>query len=220
MKQTEELFHQVSTWMHFIGGYYSDEKKFIAEAEKHGISRRVPAQVIRGMEFGDGLIFLRYADKKVYAFAEGVITGVILDGEISKEVGQELIDQGKATYDDGGGMVHRECGSYFIVGTYRTSATLKECMDMAQKVHSEKHPDEPMFVMVNASLTRAYEHPVYLSPAPKFNRGFMRSADTSFVFTEAHHPESKVVGISGYAKNKKPRKSRKDMPMLPEMVEV
>jgi hypothetical protein len=220
----KELIHQTSTWMHFIGGYYKDEKQFIHEARKQGISRRAPAQTVRGMEFGDRLVFLRYVGAgSVFAFAEGQIVGLTLDGDIAKQVGDRLIEEGKAEYHEGGGMVQRECGSYFVIGTFSVNVSLKETMDIAQEIQAKqareqgKEP-EPLFVMVNARLTRSYEDPVYLSPAPKFTRGFTRSNDTSFVAPGDFAPERKVIAIEGYAKKERSTRRRTDVPLLPGVV--
>ncbi|MCI0552088.1 MAG: hypothetical protein L0287_14140 [Anaerolineae bacterium] len=214
MNNQLELIHQNSTWMHFIGGYYKSEDLFIHEAGKFGISRRVPAQVVRGMEFGDRLIFLRYVKgKSVYAFAEGQIIGLTLEGEIANQVGERLIQEGKVEFHEGGGMVQRECGSYFILGTFEVKATLlKEIMDIAQEIHAkqareEGNEPEPLFVMVNARLLQAYEQPVYLSPSPKFTRGFIRSNDSSFVAPTDYSPERNVVAIDGYVKKGRSKKS-------------
>lgn len=222
MSLQPDLIHQISTWMHFIGGYYKNEKKFISEARKFGISRRVPAQVVRGMEFGDRLIFLRYVKgQQAFAFAEAVIVGITLDGSIAKQVGQRLIDEGKAIYNEGGGIVERECGSYFVLGHFEVNATLKETMAIAQEIHGAKaegKEPEPLFVMVNAKLTRAYKAPVYLSPSPNFTRGFIRSTNTSFVAPDDFVPERQVIAIEGYEKKERPRKERADIPLLPGVV--
>lgn len=216
-----ELIHQTSTWMHFIGGYYKSEQAFISEADKVGISRRAPAQTVRGMEFGDRLIFLRYAGKEaVFAFAEAQIIGITLDGETAKEVGERLIQEGKAEYHEGGGIVQRECGSYFVLGTFEVKVSLEECMDIAQEIHEQKakkegKEPEPLFVMVNAKLITAYQAPIYLSPMPKFTRGFIRSADSSFVAPRDHVVEQKIISIDGYEKKKQPHKRNGGMPLLP-----
>jgi len=218
-----ELIHQNSTWMHFIGGYYKSEEQFVREAGKYGISRRVPAQVVRGMEFGDRLIFLRYVKgKSAYAFAEGQIVGLTLEGDIAKQVGDRLIQEGKAEYHDGGGMVQRECGSYFVLGTFEVKTTLKETMDIAQEVHAKQAKEkgeepEPLFVLVNAKLIIAYADPVYLSPSPKFTRSFIRSDDSSFIAPADYSPERSVVAIDGYEKKARSKKTV-DYPRLPEVV--
>ncbi len=221
MNQQIELIHQTNTWLHFIGGYYKDEKRFVREARKFGISRRVPAQVVRGMEFGDCLVFLRYMrGASAFAFAEGRIVGLTLDGAIAKQVGERLIQDGKAEYQEGGGMVQRECGSYFVLGTFIVTVSLKETMDIAQEIHAREAKEqgkepEPLFVMVNAKLTRAYKDPVYLSPSPKFTRGFIKSDDSTFIAPGDFVPERQVVAIEGYEKKERPRRRPIEVPLLP-----
>lgn len=216
MSLQPDLIHQISTWLHFIGGYYKNEQKFVREARKFGISRRAPAQMVHAMEFGDRLIFLRYVKgQAAFAFAEGVIVGITLDGAIAKKVGDRLIDEGKATYSEGGGIVERECGSYMVLGSFQVTATLKETMAIALEFHHKQESADPLFVMVNAKLIRAYKAPVYLSPSPKFTRGFIRSDDSSFIAPDDFVPERQVIGIEGYEKKERPRKERKGMPLLP-----
>lgn len=211
------LIQQNSTWMHFIGtGYYADEKKFIREAEKYGISRRAPAQTVRGMEFGDHLIFLRYLrEKSVFAFAEARIRGITLEGSISKQVGEQLIEEGRAEYQDGGGMeVERECGSYLMMGTYTVKASLKEVMNMALEIHARENGDTPIFVMVNARLTEVYAEQVFLQPSPKFTRGFIRS-EFFYQPSKQGTAEGEVIAISSYTKKERPSGKASAMPMLP-----
>lgn len=214
-----DLIRQNSTWMHYIGqGYYADEKKFLREAKKSGISRRAPAQIARGMEFGDRLVFLRYVRQgSVFALAEGRIHGITLDHEIAQEVGERLIEDGRAEYHEGGGAVERECGSYLVVGTFTVRASLKEVITTAQAIHARKKGDTPMFVMVNAKLTTAYPEPVFLQPAPKFTRGFIRS---EFFFEPPNKQTTggDVIAISGYTRKERPRRKSASAPMLPAMV--
>lgn len=208
-----ELFRTVNTWLHFIGGYYADTDRFIAEARRQGISRRAPAQVVRGMEFGDRLILLRYAKDASTAFAEARITGVMLEHEIAQEVGEKLASEGKAEYSAGGSMITRECGSYMITGGWRVTATLTECIDHAIEAAAERGIS--LFVMVNAVLTIAYSDPIILQPSPKFTRSFTRAKeDQIYMVSEDPEPVGTVYGVRDYSKNPRPARSARP-PMLP-----
>jgi len=176
------LIHQLNTWMHFIGGYYKSTDKFINEAKLQRISRRAPAQQVRGMQFGDRLVFLRYHKKDVVsAFAEAQIVGVTLDHEIAKVVGDKLKEQGLAEYHEpgsgGGTIIQRECGSYLMCGSWSIKCELSDVMEMA--IETAKEKGETLFVMVNAELVQTYDAPTYLQPAPKFTRGFSKLVDQS-----------------------------------------
>jgi hypothetical protein len=139
-----ELIKQHTRWMHYIGGYYRSHHAFIREAKVMGISRRIPAQVARGMNYGDTVVLLRYCSKKrVYAFAEMIITGLVLSGDIAQAVGEKLQAQGKATYTAGGGMISRECGSYMIMGTWNVDAELSEVMDIVTATQCGLYSREP-----------------------------------------------------------------------------
>ena len=109
------LFRQPDTWLHFIGGYYRTSALFLREAKKHGFSRRIPAQVARGMHFGDQVVFLCYGGrtaKPVFAFGEGVFTYVTFDAQIATQLGHELERRGPAEYTPGGETIWWECGAY------------------------------------------------------------------------------------------------------------
>lgn len=169
----DQLFNTQNVWMHYIGGYYKTHKQFIREAQRSGITRRIPATVARGMNYGDRVILLRYAGKgSVFGFAEMVITGIVLTGDIADKVGQKLASDGRATYTPGGGMVQRECGSFMIMGTWHVNADMKEIMETASEIAEKEKLD--LFVMISGKLTHVYDAPIYLQPAPAFTRGFIK----------------------------------------------
>lgn len=206
-----ELIHTRNTWLHFIGRYYDTPDRFIHEAKRSGISRRAPAQTVRGMQFGDRLVFIRYNNaRNVMAFAEGKITGVTLQGEIAKEITEQLMAEGKAKYHGGGGggtPVHRECGSYIVIGYWSVTCPLSEIVEKAIEKANER--GEKLFVMVNASLEESYE-PVMLIPSPKFTRGFIKDrSNASYHVTDDYQEHGDVVAVMNYAKAKhKPKQSR------------
>ncbi len=196
------LFNQVNTWMHYIGRYYRSEGAFTAEAMGKGISRRVPAQVARGMRFGDRVVLLRWGGKgKVWAFAEMVVTGLTLLDGLARQVGERLQEQGRASYSEGGEAVERECGTYFVVGTWTTTADIHEIIELACQIADAK--GEKVFVLVNGTIIKAYDAPVLLSPAPSFTRSFIR-ADAEATFqcetTGDQPPAHPILAIQNYRK--------------------
>jgi hypothetical protein len=185
MTQTA-LFQQPNTWLHFIGSYYRTSDLFLVETQKHGFSRRIPAQVARGMHFGDKVIFLRYGGassrmtttaKTVFAFGEGVVTRVTFAAEIAAQLGQELERRGLAEYTSGGDTVLRACGSYLMAGTWTVTAEMEIplLVEAATQIAQAQGATTPLFVMLGGELTAAYEAPVFLQPAPHFTRGFIKT---------------------------------------------
>jgi hypothetical protein len=143
-----------------------------------------------GMRFGDRVVLLRYHGKGVVeAFGEMVITNVFLDEKAALAVAQQV----KCQYTPGGQVVVRECGEYTVTGTWVVEADIPEIVRIAMQ-HSK-------FVMIGGMLTRVYETPVRLSPAPKFTRGFLRMP-CSASYEYSPQP-GQVVGVAGYAKAKK-----------------
>lgn len=86
-------------------------------------------------------------------------------------------------------------------------------MQKAAEIHARENGDAPMFVMVNARLTETYREPVFLSPPPKFMRGFMR---TEYIYqAEKEQPAGEVIAIASYTKKERPRRKAAAMPILP-----
>jgi hypothetical protein len=205
------LFRQPNTWLHFIGGYYRTSDLFLVEAQAHGFSRRIPAQVARGMHFGDQVVFLRYGGQTVYAFGEGVLTRVAFDAQIAMQLGEELARRGLADYSLDGGQVTRACGEYLVTGTWKVVAEidLPELIEAALRI-AQSIDREPLFVMVGGDLTAAYTNPVFLQPAPRFTRGFIKAEPGStFRYTGAPtSSESKILAVKQYRKAERATRGR------------
>jgi hypothetical protein len=212
------LIRQVNTWLHYIGGYYRSTEQFIREAQAHGVTRRIPAQVARGMQYGDRVVLLRWGGRgKVWAFAEMRIASVALEGELSRKVGERLAAEGRASFTEGGEVVERECGCYLICGVWMVSADLPEVMDIALEIAAQDGQPAP-FAMIGGTLAKVYSDPALLSPAPRFTRGFIRAdAQATFEFhgQAVETPGRTITAITDY--RKRARGSGRTLPRLPEM---
>lgn len=193
------------TYGHYVGqGYYSSDEAFISEAEKYGISRRTPANIAKGMNFKDRIVFLRYGgreSKTVFAFCEGRISDIVLEKEIADKIGTKLAEQGRATYNgDIAGQVERGCGSFSVIGGWTVSnVSLTEIMAEAMKLAEES--GEKLFVMVGAKLTKVYDTPTMLVPPPPFTRTFLHLPDETYNFEDGEQEETRIIGIGNYRKN-------------------
>jgi len=226
MNQQPPLFRQKNTWTHYIGGYYRTTDDFIREARAQGVTRRIPAQVARGMQYGDRVVLLRWGGKgRVWAFAEMLINGVVLggkehrEGELARKVGERLQAEGRAHYTEGGGAVERECGCYLVCGTWTVDAELSEIMDIA--IQTAEQEGTKCFAMIGGALSKVYAEPVLLSPAPKFTRGFTRADDQATGDTEhrfefhgqqAEPVGGKMVSIKDYHHRERDR--RRHLPLI------
>lgn len=198
-----DLFAVKNSWLHYVGGStYSSDQTFLTEAAKHGFSRRIPAQIARGMHFGDRLIFLRWNKGKPYAFAEARLSRISFDADIAEYVGQRLVDDGKATYTADGGTVRRQCGSYTIGGTWTVECTISEILELA----FEASGGDTLFCMIGGTHVTAYDTPIRMYPSPKFTRGFTRlTHDAEFVPYDEERTQI-MVAVENY--RKKPRHRR------------
>ena len=209
----ETLFRQKNTWYHYIGGYYQTTNRFVKEAKKLGVTRRAPVQTVRGMNFGDNIILLRYSQGDSYAFAEMTITKITLDNEIADAVGQKLKDDGRAEYQQGGGVVKRDCGEFCIGGTWVVEADIAEIMDLASQIAAKQ--GIKISVMVGGELTRVYDTPQLVTPSPKFTRGFTRIDDqTDFIFSDTNKP-GQIVAIDSYRQAERRSNRRKSSQPTP-----
>jgi hypothetical protein len=200
----------MATWMTYIGGSYRSEAQFIREAQTYGVSRRVPLRSASGFAFGDRVILLRYGRKGVvWAFGEFKISGLMFDPRTTMDLAEILSNQFKLiAITGGGGTVRRACGSYEIGGrmVLDDSVTPAELVRWAQENAKEHEYDA--FCMVSGEITRVYEAPVLLQPAPKFSRGFFKADDTTYEPTKAE-----IVAVEGYQRAKK-RSGRKTTAFL------
>ncbi len=217
------LLQKPNTWLHFIGGYYRTTERFLSETQKQGFSRRLPAQVARGMHFGDKVIFLRFGGqtaKTVFAFGEGVVTRVTFGVEIAAHLGQELERCGLAEYAPGGETILRACGSYVMAGTWTVApeVDLPHLIEAATRL-AQAQGATPLFVMLGGELTATYDAPVFFQPAPSFTRGFIKTEPGStFRYTgDAGAYAHKILAVRNYRKAARtagrwtPRNSRKNL---------
>jgi hypothetical protein len=112
-------------------------------------------------------------------FAQFVVSQVLIrDTEISAEVGDKLVNEGRAEPGGGGGEpVHRACGSYISGGGVNVDhekATVKEIVDLAEQLAAEKGNRKIKF-MVGGRISHQFPVPVPLGDhGPRFSRGFIK----------------------------------------------
>jgi len=198
----------MTQWLHYVGGFY-DTDKFIAEAQRLGVSRRIAPNMAKSLRYGDTIGLLKNgANGVVTIIAEFRVEQLTLDSEIAQQVGAQLVAQGRAHFSEGGGRVVRECGNYETGGTWYVDADLSEIVEKASGI-AEKRGDK-FSLLIGGPLIKALEPPVLLQPAPPFTRGFMRCRDeTGFEFEG--ESEQKMVALLDYKKRR--RKKRIDLQM-------
>jgi len=198
-----DFVERQAEWYHYIGKQYKIPR-FIAEARKKGISRRVGSHFIKGMAFGDIVYLLRWngKDNPVTTFATMRVIGLTFEQEIAKKVGDRLIEEGRAVYQEAEGRgiaVLRECGSYTLAGSYAVDCELSEIVKLAEQAAG----DEKLFVMVQGRLDQTYPKPIELDPSPNFTRSFQRiNIDIDFALPNPNQERETfpVYAIDNYAR--------------------
>jgi hypothetical protein len=160
----------MTEWAHFIGEKRYTTESFIAEAERYGISRNIPAQQLKGIQFGDVINLMLWDGDQAVLFAQFIVSQVLIrDTEISAEVGDKLVNEGRA--------VHRACGSYVSGGGVildQEKATVREIVDLAEQLAAEKG-DRKIKFMVGGKVSHQFPEPVPLgNHGPRFSRGFIK----------------------------------------------
>jgi hypothetical protein len=169
----------MTEWAHFIGEKRYTAESFIAEAEQYGISRNIPAQQLRGIQFGDVINLMLWDGEQAVLFAQFVVSQVLIrDPEISAELGDKLVNEGRAQPGGRGGEpVHRACGSYISGGGVvldQGKATVREIVDLAEQLAAEKD-DRKLKFMVGGKISHQFPEPIPLGNyGPTFSRGFIK----------------------------------------------
>jgi len=131
-------------WLHFVGKkYWKTPRKFIKEALKFGVSRRITASVLRKMSWGDVVVLAQWDGKKSIAFGYFTVEGVMGDIDVSsrlRELGHKSWNETE-TYIP----VSIGCGEYVITKVAKTDAAI---VDVVEAYRQLKNTDNP-FLMVS-----------------------------------------------------------------------
>jgi hypothetical protein len=190
----------MTAWLHYIGGKYTPQK-FVIEARKHGVSRRIPARLLKSISWGDKVYCATWEgslsknginimegfggeSEGVGKFKEGraeiftmftIDRIVIEDHEINVAVQRRLREQGliRAVYDAPSRTVRRACGYYVECGSVivKDGTTIAQIAEIAFEVAAGR----PFSVMIQGALRKTYAPPRVL--AAPFTRGLMRIED-------------------------------------------
>lgn len=122
------------TWLHWIGSTHYSIAKFIKEARKMGVSRRVPKHILRNMEWGDRIYLVGrvpgITSPNVFGYFEiDRIVGIQIDempDELKKKV--ENVEDPESDFMF---AEERGCGYVVIGGFYLTSLGVEELADFA-----------------------------------------------------------------------------------------
>lgn len=210
----------MTRWLHYVGGYYSREK-FVAEAQKLGVSRRIPANTAGAMEFGDIVGCLEWRGGEPEAFAEFRVTRISAPSEVAGAAVGDLLQSGRVTYQEGGEVVERECGEYIEGGSYTLAPDLT-MQEMVARIKAvcEAAGVQP-FLLLGGPLVKVYDPPFRVEPKPPFTRGFMRArneaiweAEPGGVVLEGECEVNEVRGIEQYGK--RTTKDRSNLKLLTE----
>ncbi len=164
-----------SSWLAFVGGKYTPEA-FLEEAKAVGSTRRVSAQEVKRMSYGDRVIFCylpkKGDDRTPIAFAEMRICNIVLDGPLGELVTNALEAAGYAErLDSAPVQIERKCGSYILTGVTVVTCEMEQVVATAEQVSAET--SLPQWYMIGGHPV-GYDTPVRITDEryTKKMRGF------------------------------------------------
>ena len=129
----------MASWMDFIGKSYYTIDKFIAEAKKYGVTRRIGTVMLDSMSWGDEVICLQ-KEKGLKSYSVFMVYPITRIVGISEEARAIMADEDELQMqliDDEHQEVARECGSYETVGTYAVDVPLVDIAKRLKQLHKE-----------------------------------------------------------------------------------
>jgi len=157
--------------LHYIGRRFYSTERFIEEARRYGVSRALPASVIKSLKWGD-VIFLAQYEKggiaHIFGFMRVTGLSVIASRRVREIARQRLsID---AEYSGSGRAVVRACGSYVVMGTLIVKDALEDVVRAYEA--ASKECKEGVAFLLDGDLT-LLRNPIIIE-GMKFARGILR----------------------------------------------
>lgn len=130
----------MTTWLHFIGKkYYATDVRFVREAQRFGITRRVSLAVLRKMAWGDRVLLAQLSGRSSVIFGQFTITrlsGLNPDGGAA--LAQACAGDVEIREYPQPRRVERGCGSYMVHGEMVVRHTPLE--KITEALRSVKNP--------------------------------------------------------------------------------
>jgi len=135
----------MTTWLHFVGqAYYKTSHRFVVEAVRYGITRRVALATLRKMEWGDRVLLAQRDGSSTVVFGQFTIEKLSgLSAEAGAAVREALGDRLDYTPFDVPQRVERGCGTYTVTGVFSVRETT-----LAQLVAAVEKAKDPGKLMV------------------------------------------------------------------------
>ena len=178
--QQEELFLEETikleeektdngVWLHYIGkGLYTIES-FVREAKKYGVSRAIPLQMLKKLNWGDKIYLAQNLSKvemdeknvvvaKVFGYFRVESVQLNASDKLKSEIHNDEKVRAKIV-DSGGFTVHRACGSYEVSSIAVTNANLSTLAEVIREKEKELGEKAKVFVCGELVLIEPIEIP-------------------------------------------------------------
>lgn len=149
-------------WLHFIGRSYYTPEKFIAEAQRVGVNRRIALRLLGAFNWGDR-VFLAFGDFRTKRRKNPTNKSIVIGyfevesiGGLTPDAAQLIADiySGEIHYYGSARRVERECGEYYSIGYIIVPdvPSLKEIVELLARWHITELPGlgiQGRFVPIN-----------------------------------------------------------------------
>ena len=206
---TEEITEENrEVWLHYVGSGTYGIKKYVAEADKLGVSRAIPFSVLKKMKWGDIVYLAEFKrDNRRVEKSAGMATifGYVTVGGFNHTLPAEIREQVKKEIPMKcesweGALVNRECGSYEITSLCYTEEKLEAIANIIEKLLKESNldPNDYNFLVTGkfSKLDKEVRVPLY------FFRGFTKfPATTLKTWVEGKAPDvAEIRALKGYSR--------------------
>ena len=196
-------------YLHYVGKIYS-VRKFIAEARRYGVSRCLPASIVKHLKWGQPILLAKYR-RTEDGTGEAVVFGYFtisrlrhanMTAEAERELRSRLRVRG--VIDSGPQLVCRGCGSYYVGGLVLVEDEVDEIVEKAEEVAENYGIRIKWFVEGEFRPLG----PLILRPA-KFSRGLVK-VEIEDLNLEIGKVERAVVFSYDYRQQKYVRRGQED----------
>ena len=125
-------------WLHWIGKQYYTIEQFVIEAQKYGITRRIPLRDLKKFSWGDIVFCIQKEPQLKTGSVFGSFQVTLVSGLSTSAVTNIYNDRLESNFameqiSPGGNPVERECGDYIEGPTYAIEISIKEFAHLLDK---------------------------------------------------------------------------------------
>lgn len=200
-------------WLHYVGKGLYTPQTFKREAEIHGVSRAIPLNCLKALNWGDIVLLAQYNSEKRSAEVFGYFIIETISHNLPAHCSAELrnmLNVEKIEYIQK--YVARLCGSYKIESIAIVKDDLKDIADKIQKI-VKKYKEKPK-IFIGGTF---YELDPFELQNTKFTRSLIKVGTDQIHIVKAQVLAKRLIEISDYKQRKRlPKRAIKFPGYIPQ----